>query len=1174
MSKQILWFVLVFSVFSFAEKDFDEARAEFVNSPKNGAEAARWSEPYDETYLPYGVCGEVKDFSIAKLEERVKYYYDHAPHFYSDHFYALFSVVRVTYNVTCRNKLRYKGEAYLVSDRKLLEDDAFLSDSKRDEFKAHTHGWRKKPLNYLSEKGAFFDSTSDFRFENYAKFNQDSLKEAWVRQKVSYPEWKYTGIPGKKLARPVLFVHGLGSDYEVWGVKADIPEGATKDKSAADFQKGLVKKYVNGSAPDILSRTQNIDNTEGNINHNGIYFFQAPGRDSSGTWIEGTPLWEDPHSQSRALYWKLEEILDNFCKGTELDWRKTPELKLDIVAHSQGGLVVREMLRAIWQDRGKFPAGSENPANHIGKLITVNTPHFGSEMAVVNAGTLGENFGGLREFIADLDSLDKDSTWKHTLVDAELDMKWFEYAYTFAGVATGLFSDFVGRDNPLAIFQSITPVVPVLGYVFGAATSWATDISLKMTGPYLGKYKAKIFVDIPGPINHDMEMKVDTLDSASIRIRRLRARASYLDNRSLFMTRLSSAFDGRAYPLKPDGTKLTLLPLYSSSTKKFLAETLHSVSENANRICVEKDEGSGCFATGLYFEKMAMKMAAKKDFVLEDIRDVDFNDTLLEALVDIQDKWFSTSDVLVTAYSQKFVDIEKNITPDSIFEFEYPRTYLFHDALAPWEDVSHASFGHSASAPLQGLDIACALDFYCDEVLGDNDSRLIYLNQGSVSLVGDFEIAPIFLEKGNQTVSVSDGEPLFSAMYRPNIGSIVSYRKNGKVLMDTLLGGNIAVLPAISRHGDTLRADFRNFSGKTFSMDYVLDKVPKVLSYSIESDNGNVARVVAGKATAFEPSTQMPPDSPQTSLLAKSPVFAYHREARDSSERNTSRPRFFVANLSEKDVKGFKVAYYFTADPARNPQVEIDFPKIPMTLENLGGDQWRFVLDAEDSVLKAMSVFPNWDGWQIRLHYSDWSDFKHLDDWSADYNVGIPKVNRKVVIYDSEGKILWGQEPEIFRTEDDGIVSAAKGTIAWNDVAPWEQNMFKPKVVVKNTGTVSLKDYHAKLWFRVPDKKSLHIPVDDWHTPISKPSLRNVSENVWELDLLFDRYILYPGESAEEGNVGLHLTDWSVFDKTVCGIALVDSKENVIFGKIPSVAECKSYDGPNLLVEYAQGGSR
>lgn len=110
MSKQILWFVLVFSVFSFAEKDFDEARAEFVNSPKNGAEAARWSEPYDKTYLPYGVCGEVKDFSIVNLEERVKYYYDHAPHFYSDHFYALFSVVRVTYNVTCKTSFGTKAK--------------------------------------------------------------------------------------------------------------------------------------------------------------------------------------------------------------------------------------------------------------------------------------------------------------------------------------------------------------------------------------------------------------------------------------------------------------------------------------------------------------------------------------------------------------------------------------------------------------------------------------------------------------------------------------------------------------------------------------------------------------------------------------------------------------------------------------------------------------------------------------------------------------------------------------------------------------------------------------------------------------------------------------------------------------------------------------------------------
>ena len=72
--------------------------------------------------------------------------------------------------------------------------------------------------------------------------------------------------------------------------------------------------------------------------------------------------------------------------------------------------------------------------------------------------------------------------------------------------------------------------------------------------------------------------------------------------------------------------------------------------------------------------------------------------------------------------------------------------------------------------------------------------------------------------------------------------------------------------------------------------------------------------------------------------------------------------------------------------------------------------------------------------------------------------------------------------------------------------------------------TIALKDYHAKLWFRVPEGKELYIPVDDWYTPVSKPSLKNVGENVWELDMYFDEYLLYPNESVVEGNIVLHLT--------------------------------------------------
>ncbi len=240
-------------------------------------------------------------------------------------------------------------------------------------------------------------------------------------------------------------------------------------------------------------------------------------------------------------------------------------------------------------------------------------------------------------------------------------------------------------------------------------------------------------------------------------------------------------------------------------------------------------------------------------------------------------------------------------------------------------------------------------------------------------------------------------------------------------------------------------------------------------------------------------------------------------------------------------------------------------------VENLGGDQWRFVLDASDSVLKARSVFPGLDGWQIRLHYGDWSGYRHLNDWSADFNVGMPGMNRKIVIYDNSGKVLWGVEPEIFRSSRIGIFPVPGGTLSWKDASPWETSVFRPQVTVSNTGEVSLRDYHARMWFRVPVGKSLSRPVDDWYTPESTPSLSHIGGNVWELDILFDRHILYVGDTVTEGNIGLHLNDWSDFDKTVCGIALLDSDENVIYGKIPSVESCEAYDGPNLLkMQYAR----
>lgn len=62
------------------------------------------------------------------------------------------------------------------------------------------------------------------------------------------------------------------------------------------------------------------------------------------------------------------------------------------------------------------------------------------------------------------------------------------------------------------------------------------------------------------------------------------------------------------------------------------------------------------------------------------------------------------------------------------------------------------------------------------------------------------------------------------------------------------------------------------------------------------------------------------------------------------------------------------------------------------------------------------SAHPNKDGYQIRLHYYRYDeDWNHRYDYSSDFNVGYPKVNDKIVVYDLDGNILWGVPPSLPR---------------------------------------------------------------------------------------------------------------------------------------------------------------
>lgn len=144
--------------------------------------------------------------------------------------------------------------------------------------------------------------------------------------------------------------------------------------------------YIDGSAQDYLAKKLNLntafseDNPSGGVNSNGLYFYSSRRAVIEGStvkyWVlDGSvkPDWNaaiDKYGQANQLVDRMKEVLDNHY-GVDA-WKGNPEAVIDLVCHSQGGLVAR--LAAYHSNSQSL----DNPINHINRIITLGTPHWGS----------------------------------------------------------------------------------------------------------------------------------------------------------------------------------------------------------------------------------------------------------------------------------------------------------------------------------------------------------------------------------------------------------------------------------------------------------------------------------------------------------------------------------------------------------------------------------------------------------------------------------------------------------------------------------------------------------------------------------------------------------------------------------------------------------------------------
>ena len=158
-----------------------------------------------------------------------------------------------------------------------------------------------------------------------------------------------------------------------------------------DWQHDLPTKYEATGLPAAIAElfdlpAKNVDSTYAKIT-NGIYFFNAKSRchasdqDGIGAECDALDEWANPrwdtsfenYGQPNQLLDKMVRTLDDFYgKGK---WHDDPNAVIDIVAHSQGGLITRI---AVEKSRGRE---GRNPINHINRIITINSPHRGAALA-------------------------------------------------------------------------------------------------------------------------------------------------------------------------------------------------------------------------------------------------------------------------------------------------------------------------------------------------------------------------------------------------------------------------------------------------------------------------------------------------------------------------------------------------------------------------------------------------------------------------------------------------------------------------------------------------------------------------------------------------------------------------------------------------------------------------
>ncbi len=243
------------------------------------------------------------------------------------------------------------------------------------------------------------------------------------------------------------------------------------------------------------------------------------------------------------------------------------------------------------------------------------------------------------------------------------------------------------------------------------------------------------------------------------------------------------------------------------------------------------------------------------------------------------------------------------------------------------------------------------------------------------------------------------------------------------------------------------------------------------------------------------------------------------------NDKKVLQPRVRLRNISNTQINGYSVRYYFRGEESSLTRPHAYFPYDDTTglavhseSDRTGYVEWKF---KNGRIPVGGTVF-NGDGPHFGVHYEDWTHWNPYDDPSFVENAIHDFVEDDgIIVLDSDKRLIGGSCVEM---EDSVSVEVRARVYAAETRNDNSASEFQIKV--ENVGNVTLKNYDVRYYFFL--EGGLAPELNTYNLPDGvSATMENFGEGRWQVSMHASEPLVSGGSWNKIAQIALHCENWN-----------------------------------------------